>query len=225
MRLNRWARLLLFGMVIPGLGYLAVHFALLDRSPVSPLAARGLDPSNFDVDTISPSLAKELGLRTKRPATEVVAVVISSTFCRANGFEGFHDAVAEIPSLLEAHVASRPEMVSRVIGISLDHDPETGANYLFGLADFDEVTAGGNWLNTATEKFLWGSFSLQAEIPQIVLLQRTVIWQDESSAVLEQEEVLKTIVGAEEIVEWVAHGAPMRAPSTAPAEDEVALLP
>jgi hypothetical protein len=223
--LSGWRRRLLFGVVLPALGYLLVHFTLVGRRPPSRSEALGIDPTKLDADTISPHLAQQLGLRSKKPATEVVAVVISAKFCRGNRVAGFHEAVAALPARLRAQVSDRPEVITRVVGVSLDNNPKVGVDYLFRLAEFDEVVAGGNWLNTATEKFLWGSYALKAEIPKVVLLRRTVTWTGGSAAKLEQEQVLQTIDGADKIVAWVAQGAPVGELAPAPAERRTVLLP
>ena len=67
-----WRRRLLFGVVLPALGYLLVHFTLLDRRSSSRFEALGIDPTKLNPDTLSPSLAQQLGLRTRKPATELV---------------------------------------------------------------------------------------------------------------------------------------------------------
>ena len=152
-------------------------------------------------------------------------MVISARFCRGNRVAGFHEAVAKIPALLRAQVSDRPEVITRVVGVSLDNNAEVGTDYLFRLAEFDEVVAGGSWLNTATEKLLWGSYPLKASIPQVVLLQRTVTWAGGSAATLEEERVLETYDGADKIVAWVAQGAPVGELAAAPVAGRNALVP
>lgn len=200
---------LLFGILLPALGYLAVHYAFLNRPPRSPLKELGIDAATLNADTLSPRMAKRLGLRSRRPATEIVTVVISATFCVANSVKGFHEAARAIPGLMNAQVANRPEMITRTIGIALDHDPRAGAEYLFRLAEFDEVVSGGNWLNTATEKFLFGTYRWAPAIPQVVIMERTVTWSEAAFPLVEGEKVLATIIGADSIMAWVNRGAPI----------------
>ncbi len=220
---GRFRKHALFGILLPAAGYLTFHFIMLARVPPSPLEELGIDPATINADTLSPRLAKRLGVRTNRAATEIVTVVISATFCVANRVEGFHEAARAIPDLLNAQVADRPHVVTRTVGIALDHDPRAGTEYLFKLARFDEVIAGGSWLNTATEKFLFGTYRWAAEIPQVVILERTVTWS-ENFASLEGERVLTTIVGADSIMAWVKRGAPVSTLS-ARAPDEQSYSP
>lgn len=204
------------GVILPALGYLVVHYALPDDTAKSRFEALGIDPATVDVDTLPPQLAKQLGVVSVQPTTELVAVVISASFCLANGVDGFHEAVERIPRLLRAQIDNRPEMVTRVVGVAVDPDPETGAEYLVHLAEFDEVIAGGSWLNTGTEKFLWGRYALGGSIPQIVVLQRTVT-RPQGFVVLESERLVRTIAGADKIIDWVARGAPALEPVQASA--------
>lgn len=209
-------RKLVYGVGLPALVYVLIHFTVPAPKPQSRLAQLGIDPVTLDLDTISPRLAQMLGLRSKRTAVELVAVIISAQFCAANTVTGFSDAVAAVPGLLQAQVEHESEVVTRVIGISLDTDARTGSDYLFSLAAFDEIIAGGNWLNTATEKFLWAHSGTDVNIPQVLLLERSVTWSDAFPS-LGTERVLQRLVGAEEIIEWVNRGAPAR-PITAPRE-------
>lgn len=207
MRLLPSRRVLLLGVVLPGTLYLLAHLAFGGRSRASAFEALGIDPSKIDADTISPRLAQHLGIRSMRPATELVAVVISADFCAANAFEGFREVIASISRRLSAQFEARPEVVTRIIGISLDSDARRGVRYLADLADFDEVIAGGNWLNTGSEKYLW-AYPSDVNIPQIVILQRVVTWSDKQPNV-EDERVLSRIVGAQGIIEWAGRGMPV----------------
>lgn len=204
------AKYLLFGVLVPVLIYLVAFDIDPDREIHTRFAKLGLDPYKLHVDTLSPRLAAELGLRTKRPTTEILVVFVSSADCVANKAEGFSDAMSRIRGLIDTQLSGNVNAVSRFVGISVDTDPKTGVEYLFQLADFDEVVAGGNWLNTATEKYFWhpNGYRLTATIPRIVVLQRTTIW-DETSARIEQEKMLLTIETSPSIVKWIGEGAPI----------------
>lgn len=201
----------LLGIVLPALAYLTVHFTVFNGVPAptpSPIDVLGIDPSAIDPDTLSARAAERMGVRSRQPATELVAIIITASWCKANGVEGFHESVAKIPQLLEAHIANRHDVLKRVIGIAIDPDVRTGVDHLLDLAQFDEIISGGDWLNTATEKYLWGTFALGGNIPQVAILQRTVTWTPYSVA-LEGDQILKTISGPDEIMNWVAQGAPI----------------
>lgn len=200
-------RNVLYGIALPAVGYILIHYAVFERRQLSPFERLGIDPATIDLDTISPKLAQQLGLRSKLPATELVVVLISAGFCSANSVAGFNEAVGAIRELLQTQVNDQPTVVTRMIGISLDTDARTGSEYLLGLAQFDEIIAGGNWLNTATEKFLWTDTPEDVNIPQIVILQRSIRWSG-AFPDLGTELVLKRIVGPGEIIEWVSRGAP-----------------
>lgn len=75
---------LLFGVVLPAMGYLAVRAVFLSPTPPPSAFERlGIDPASIDPDTLSPRVAADLGLITRLPTTEYVVLVISSSYCRA----------------------------------------------------------------------------------------------------------------------------------------------
>lgn len=199
---------LFFGVLLPAIGYLAVHFALPRHASPSALEELGIDPTTLDPDTLTPQLAKRLGLHTHRPSTEVVAIVISASFCVANSVKGFHEATRAIPSLINAQLRNRPEAITRAVGIAVDQSPRVGSEYLLKLAEFDEIIAGGNWLNTATEKYFYSGYRLEPAIPQVLILERTVTWSAHSVS-LSGEKVLATLNGADSIIAWAKRGAPV----------------
>lgn len=213
MLLKRWRSALLWGVAVPAVVYITVHFGFLAHEPTTRFEEFGINPDSIDVevmlDTISPQRAHMLGLVSRRPATEVIAVVLSASFCGANEFEGFRDAIERLPGLLEDRTSHLPDVITRTVGVAIDPDAMTGASYLAELASFDEIIAGGSWLNTATEKYLWEDrVAVTAGIPQIIIVSRTVTWL-EGSVLVEGEKVQSIMRGADEIVEWVDGGAPV----------------
>lgn len=203
-------RYLLLGVLLPILVYLVafrpdpVDYALAEY------ARFGIDPYRLDPDTLSPRLAKHLGLRSERPTRELVVVFISSESCSANRVSGFADAVSRLPAVIEGQLGEDPNAVVRFVGISVDNDPRVGAEYLLRLVPFDEVVAGGNWLNTATEKYFWKRSDVRqtATIPRIIVLQRTITWRG-SVPTISDEILLGSVESAPTIIEWISEGATM----------------
>jgi len=221
----------LTGAPVPDLRSTPVHVFLNLWRPEEPfrlhrLQTLGLDPASFDLmtfeDTLTPRRARELGLASRHPATEAMVVVLGSSGCAPSTTREFRDAIAPIPSLLEAQFAQRPEVVPRLIGIALDPSARRGAEYLLDLGEFDEVIAGGSLLNTATEKYIWGTHALSPGTPQVLLLERTVTWSEQGVRI-EGERVLRTLIGIEQISSWVSEGAPIvlgQTPASGPDESE-----
>lgn len=207
-RAHRWVLSIVFGVLLPAAVYLTVHnMWMASDQPANPLEALGVDVAALDPDTLAPRRAWELGLKSPLPATEVVAVVISSSFCSGNQIEGFRDAVAKIPSLLRERTAGFANLVPHTVGISVDQRARVGTQYLQELADFDEISSGGGWTNSNAAKYFWESYSLPAGVPQVVLLSRRVT-RAPADILIEDETILETITSAEGIVEWVRNGGP-----------------
>lgn len=212
---------LLAGVLAPAMLYMAATELGFRGGDVAPtaaelLVAEGIDPLTLDLDTISPRLAARVGLKSRLPATEYVVVLISSSWCLGNEVQGFSEAVASIRALVEDQISDRSDALTRLVGVALDTDPRVGTEYLFSLAAFDEVSAGGEWLNTGTEKYLWGGMPLSGEVPLVAILEREVVWEPYLVSI-KRETLLRSIVGAREIVDWVAGGA--RLPSSTGSSD------
>lgn len=202
------AQMIALGVVLPGATYL-VASTLVRPNEKATLEELGIDPKTTDLADLSPQVAKKLGLISQQPTRELIAVLITSSRCDANNIDGFRSAVSAIPELMSEQVASQPDALVRFIGIATDANAKAGAEYLLELADFDEMTAGGTWLNNATEKYLWsGSTRVEGYVPEIILLERTVTWSS-NAVVIQNERVIGVVKGANAIIEWVKDGAPI----------------
>jgi hypothetical protein len=212
-RLRRFGSTVFWGVLVPGSLYLIfVTFASSKYRSAPLIEQLGIDPDTFNValfyDTLSPKRANQLGLISRHPATELVVVVISSSGCIASRDPEFQKAVRRLPMLLNDKFTDNPEMVIRLVGVALDWDVNKGIEHITKMAEFDEVIAGGNRLNVATEKFLWGEPRLGGGTPQLIVLQRSVHW-GESGVVVGDERVLHHLAGPQNIAEWVRGGAPL----------------
>ena len=216
-KVSRNKSTLLLGVVLPAVAYLTVRAIFFSPTP-SAFERLGIDPASIDPDTLSPRVAADLGLITRLPTTEYIVLVISSSYCRAAAVEGFADSVRKIRELTRNQLTQRPEAVERMIGVALDRDPWVGADYLETLGRFDEIVTGGIWLNTATEKYLWGKYAIPPETPQVALLERRTRYID-GAMIVEDEHLIWTIAGAAEVMEWVAGGAPLARPDLGAATD------
>lgn len=170
------------GVLLPAVFYFAVRVILAAGAEAMP---------------VSRYTAPEPGVRT-----EVIAVFISSSFCGANSLAGFPEAVVEMKSRLRAKAAEEGK-VFRSVGVSVDWDPYVGADYLRQFGDFDEIVSGGNWLNTATQQYIWGDFSFPAAVPQMIVLERQVE-TGETTIIVSPPEVVESFLGGEVFINRVA---------------------
>jgi hypothetical protein len=90
---------------------------------------------------------------------------------------------------------------NRCSSISLDHDPEDGIRTLARFKPFDEILAGGNWVNIGAFHYIWERLPGSASVPQIIVTSRRIS-QGRSGISYGDEEVLMRVIGADDIVKW-----------------------
>jgi hypothetical protein len=212
---------LLFGIVLPAglyLGFMSLNAA--GSRPSSLLERLGIDPDTFDValfeDTVSPRTAWRLGLVSRTPSTEIVVVVVTSSACAASRRPELAESVRLVPHLLDQQFALQSDVVIRMVGVALDWSIRSGYDHLLTMGAFDEIIIGGNRVNVAAEKYLWGSYGLGGGTPQLLILCRTVDMRQPSITV-EGEQLLLALQGTTAIQDWVLRGAVLDQGSTATA--------
>jgi len=147
--------------------------------------------------------------RTTLPeGRQMVAVYIGATSCVPCHRPELKAAIIRMKSLLldQATEAGRS---FAVIGVALDWAVAEGIAFLAPLGELDEAIVGSNWVNTGAIHFVWQDTTSSAGIPQVVILERSV--QAGGSGIeVGPERILRRLVGAETIEQWVAQGAPVR---------------
>ncbi|HEX6751739.1 MAG TPA: hypothetical protein VF092_30880 [Longimicrobium sp.] len=141
--------------------------------------------------------------------SENVFVFIGASFCGACRDPGL-PPVVERAKLLAQRRAAAEHHAFRTIGVSIDWNQPRGLEMLRRFGDFDQVAAGGNWLNEEAVKYIWRDVPGRAVVPQIILLERTV--NADAGGIMVSREVLRErVVGEVEIRTWVrihASGSP-----------------
>ena len=137
---------------------------------------------------------------------EIVAVFISSSFCRGGQKPEVKAAVEDIKVLLSAW-ARENGAAFRVVGVSLDWQTDVGFNYLNAVGAFDEVLVGSNWYGLGAERFIF-SDTARAIIPQMRVYEHEISDQGRWTQFTELA-LLKRIIGSDAIIEWAADGAPV----------------
>lgn len=134
------------------------------------------------------------------PGKHIVAIFVGSSTCGASEFPGLRRALNDIRHTLEARAArGAARFVS--VGVSLDGDPWRGTRFLEEFGPFDEILAGGSWLNTGAITFMLRDWPSPRAIPQLVLVERTVTGT-ELSVLSVTDRVVGRKVGAEAIVNY-----------------------
>jgi len=108
-----------------------------------------------------------------------------------------------------------------VIGVALDSAPDKGIAFLTGIgkdqtdASFDQIIAGGSWLNEQIVRLVWRERMTEAASPQVLVVERTVITDEylaKSTIGVRADRVLVNPTGNKEIVNWVTQGVPLDYP-------------
>jgi hypothetical protein len=108
-----------------------------------------------------------------RAGTEFLVVALLSSDCGASKYPGLKDAVARIHQVLRTD-AKRDGKSFVSVGVALDHEPWQGIEFLKNFGAFDEVLAGGSWLNTGAIAYLVRDLPGRRAVPQLVFIERDV---------------------------------------------------
>ena len=141
------------------------------------------------------------------PVREVVAVFISMADCCDALTRDLRAPVDSVRSVLRSR-ALRVNESFRMVGVSLDWEPEVGWNYLRQFGAFDEVAVGSNWFGLHPEVLIFSGAEIEASIPQIVLYERTVALGD-ARPTFGPRRMLRALRGRDQIVAWLNAGAPL----------------
>ena len=149
-------------------------------------------------------------VRPQRPVavTEVIAVYVGSL-----GTDSL-TGMDRVLGIMSAAVRKQTASTNRgflMRGVSIEPLVEDGIRHLSRLAQFDEVSVGGNWTNSAVVRYLGvhdGRVS-DSPIPELIILEREV--RSDGSRMLEvgPERELARFVGINKIQSWVTSGAPL----------------
>lgn len=163
------------------------------------VAARILRPHSTDTSLVT---YQEFG------GKELTLVLIASSSCGACNDQKLFDAFPRIVQLLANRAADDSARLA-VMGVGIDHQPEAAWDYFSKVGAFNEITLGRNWTNSAAFKYLWQEFPGPPEVPQIVVMARTLSDSDDLSLHVKSERLLLRMTGLSAILRWVDAGAPV----------------
>lgn len=148
---------------------------------------------------------------------ELVAVFISTSTCTGNAVQWQLDTVIRNLKVDLAKRAKSAGMGFAAVGVATEWSVSDGLAYLLegktpfdrkNFGEWDEVSAGRNWLGVAASQYIWMDSEGQPMVPQLVIIRRTVRPHG-GRIVLGPEIVLQRLAGAKSIVTWAAAGAPL----------------
>lgn len=107
-----------------------------------------------------------------------------------------------------------------VVGVALDADPDAGLQFLLDLGDgtpsgaFDQISAGGSWLNEQAVRLFWRQQAAVAVIPQVIVIERRVdtgSYLSHAEIRVQDDTVVANPYGHEAILDWLEQGTPLHA--------------
>lgn len=133
-------------------------------------------------------------------------VLLTSSTCSSSRTPGFADSINRLLGELPSVASGEGKRVHRV-GVSVDWNVQSGLRDLSRYGTFDEIVVGNKWLNSAVIDLVWRTADGVSATPQLILLERQL---DVDSAAVRisilQTELIERLVGAREIMEWIAQG-------------------
>ena len=154
-----------------------------------------------DAQTLLPALPRTT------PVREVAAVFISMADCCDALTRDLRGPIDSVRTLLRTR-AARAQESFRMVGVSLDWEPEVGWNYLRQFGAFDEIAVGSNWFGLQPEILMFSGANVEASIPQLVIYERTIAF-DQSKPTFGPRRILRSMRGRDGIVAWLNAGAPL----------------
>lgn len=130
-------------------------------------------------------------------STEIVVVLLGSSGCAASRQGVLVSAMNTIRRKLRLVVT--PGLRVSFHGVALDDDIAIGLRWLVTVGPFDQVSVGGNWLNSEAVRLLHREFRGQAGVPQLVVLSRTVQTLGTSGLQIAADSILARRLGVEAI--------------------------
>jgi hypothetical protein len=150
------------------------------------------------------------------PARELLAVMISSSWCGGNAVDGFDLAIRDMKDILARRADSAGYSFS-AIGVAVDWDVSVGVRYLLEgvstsgqltFGPWGEIVAGRDFLSSGTSMYALSKGLRHLTVPQVIVLERTVI-PHESYVEVTEPLFLYRVSGGEDIVLWAEEGFPV----------------
>lgn len=160
------------------MGALAVRFVPTDRASGS---ARTQPVSESGIDTL-------------------LVFLLSSTCAACTSEPGFSEVIRYKRELWSQ---DRPKI--RFVGIAVDWSVSAGLDLLYEFGDFDEMSVGEQWSNSAVFQYIWSDSASNAAVPQLLVLQREkVVSADQTRIALGQLRKLDVALGLQEMAARLA---------------------
>ena len=154
---------------------------------------------NQMVPSRAPVAADRLRLGTRRH--ELVGVLIATSECIGTRNPDFVPAVRAMKGELARRAAAQGKSL-RLVGVALDEQVSDGMMMLSRIGPFDEISVGGNWLNSNAVAYIWRTADRSTSIPQWVVLERDVA-VDPAAIGVTPDRIVAVVSGADRMRAWI----------------------
>ena len=161
------------------------------------------------------ALAAPAGAQLSRDGTvtskELIAVWIGAPGTDVEA--GFLPVIREMLKTVRIEAAAtKRTFVFR--GVSLVPNVKEAVEHLAQIADFDEISVGGNWTNSAVARYLGPDIGKDStsSVPQLILLEREIRSNGIDRTYISPERELARYIGLGEISKWVKAGSALPKP-------------
>lgn len=132
---------------------------------------------------------------------EVVVIYVGSSYCGPCQRQDFKLALGVMRHRLSIEARSTGANFWS-LGISVDDKTDKGCEFLSQAGQFDEISVGRLWYNTAVMRYILLDEYSMPGVPQIVVLEREVS-KEGVTMKIESEKILLRLTGTNEIIDWV----------------------
>lgn len=148
--------------------------------------------SLYDRKEYQPTYEKEL-------LEEINFIYIGSSQC---GFSNNDEMFAAVDKSIYKvkTVTDSLNLGFSALGIAAEWDVESGLQHLNNISKFNEISIGNNWGNSTIVKII-SEFNIEPSTPQILITKRK--YSSNSLYVVESEKIIKSIIGKDNIINWV----------------------
>lgn len=148
----------------------------------------------------------------------LIAYVITASDCGWSKQPAMMETIRTLRTRLQSRYQSTYARVS-VVGVAFDKDLEAGLRFLSDISkdrraeSFDQVIAGGSWLNEQIVRLVWRERVATAISPQVLVVERPVdteSYLSSSVIAVADDVVVANPAGNNQILRWIRQEMPLR---------------
>lgn len=130
---------------------------------------------------------------------QIAVVLLTSPDCSASDARAIGAVLRPYVDSVRARLASDSVEI-RTIGVSVDRDPQRAFDHLALFMSFDEYAIGGDWTNTAAQRFAVSALSGPLGVPQVILISRHV--SAHPGNVVGPDSLIARLLGVDGLTRW-----------------------